>query len=232
MKKITIMFLIISSSILFLYILAVSVYAAEPLFDADNPADLGTVAASYQPALDQGGWLTQWKTVRVQATSSGTVTHFLIKLCGTTGITTSPVGFAVYEGTSGYNDPVGTLIARGYYAAYSFGSGAGWYALPFNIVPTTFTVTAGNYYHLTYLIERIEAGENYCRANNADPYPPKWLPSCSGGNCLPETPPGVGGVTWTGQFPSSSAPWVMGLLGVAGDGDIVPPSPPTGVTII
>src|SRR4030043_750645 len=106
-------------AILMLLVLTPFGYAYDSLFDADNPADLGTVPASYQPAQDQIANISQWKSVRVQATVSGTVTHFLIKLRGTTGITTAQIGFGVWAGTNNADDVPGSIIAYGVYSSFS-----------------------------------------------------------------------------------------------------------------
>jgi len=190
-------------------------YGAVPMFDPSNPDELGSVVASYEPQEDSPSSMSRWKSVRVQATSSGVVTHFLIKIVSTTDITRAPVGFAVYNGTSGYYDPIGSLVARGSYEDYRFGSGAGWYALPFTH-PASFQVTAGAYYHLVYLLNPEATASNVARANNADPYPPKWASSCHAEDCAESVPPGVGSETWNFQYGSGSAPWVMGLLSSEG----------------
>lgn len=202
-----------------LIFLSTAAHAAVPLFDPSNPDDLGSVVGRYQPEEDAPSNMSRWKSVRVQATSSGVVTHFLIKIVNTTDITRAPVGFAVYRGTSGYYDPIGSLVARGSYGDYRFGSGAGWYAIPFTN-PAAFEVTAGSYYHLVYLLNPEATVDNVARANNGAPYPPKWGSSCDGGGCDESMPPGVGTETWNVQYDNSSAPWVMGLL--SSEGAVLP----------
>lgn len=195
----------IISYFVFIYLfIPILIWAYDPLFDADNPADLGTVPASYQPSAVQTSYLKDWKSVEVTASANGTVTHFLIRLLGTTNITTHEVGFAVYADDGPSGRP-GTLIASGYYANYSFGSGAGWYALPFTS-PTTFAVTASTNYHLAYLVERSETALNYARSNDDSPFPDKW-----GNSTLDQDDPPEG-AEWDAHFTNTSAPWVMGLL--------------------
>ncbi len=215
--------------LMLLFILPSMLYAAEPLFDANDLARMGTVVGSYQPAQDFLSSVTAWKSVRVQATASGIATHFLVKILSTTNITTVPIGVAVYAGTSGYDDPIGPLLARAYYASYRFGSGAGWYAIPFTN-PETFEVTLGNYYHLAFLINPEATALNFARANNAAPYPPKWNSNCSGAACSETAPPGTGSEYWNFQYDNNSAPWVMGLLSAGGSGN--GPQPPIELRIV
>ena len=69
-----------------------------------------------------------WKSLRVEAIASGSATHFVVKMsaklaAGTPWIgdqSSKDVGWALYSGTSGYTDAVGSLIASGYEANHNF----------------------------------------------------------------------------------------------------------------
>jgi hypothetical protein len=73
--------------------------AFEPAYDADNPQDIDRV-----PVIQDGpgiaSTMTRWKSSRIQASASGRVTHFIIRI-GSANVESVPVGFAVYSGTAG-----------------------------------------------------------------------------------------------------------------------------------
>jgi len=108
-----------------LILISRSAFAYDPVFTVDNPESLGNIPVIY----DGGGipsTMTRWKSIRVQATTNGRATHFIIRV-GSSNIGSVPVGFAVYAGTSGERDPIGTLLIRGYYDSFNFGND-GYYA--------------------------------------------------------------------------------------------------------
>jgi len=182
--------------------------AYDPAYDAYNPEDMGSVTV----ISDGAGFpstITRWKSTRIQSTASGTATHFIIRV-GSNNIGSVPIGFAVYSGTSGERDPIGRLLIRGYYPSFTF-TRAGYYALPFTSAEGL-EISAGQYYHLAYLLtpgdEQAESGWRI----SADNPPPKWFSDCKGDACNADEPPGVGEEFWNGQYWPSSAGWAMGLL--------------------
>jgi hypothetical protein len=209
--------------IIFFILLISQGYAYDVLYDASSPSNLGMFASDFNPTCG-ASTSTRWKSVRVRATASGNATHFLVKV-GSNNIGSVPIGFAVYAGTGGYNDPIGALLKRGYVASYSFGN-AGWYAFPF-LNNETVSVISGNYYHLVYLLTPDNEGlASGCRQSSGT-VPPKWASNCSN-DCNPEAPPGVGGESWSFQYEAGSAPWVAGLL-ITAAGDSMPPAPPVNL---
>lgn len=192
-----------------------SAWAYDPLYESDlanAPTDIGTVAAIFNCSDVAGSAIGRWKSVAVTASASGTVTHFLIPIAETS-FGNQPVGFAVYADNAG--EPASTPTARGYYASYSFGSGAGWYALPFT-TPTTFSVTSGTMYHLVYLLDKEENYSAGVRGtNNCVPPSGEWIKrgsQCNGVACSYDAPPGVSGETWDVTYLANSGPWEMGIL--------------------
>lgn len=169
-----------------------TIYAFEILFESNNPSDSGTV-----PVLYDGDGIpstsTRWKSSRLLASSSGTATHFIIRV-GSNGIGTQPVGFAVYASTGpDFDDPpANTPLIRGYIPSYDFNvNGAGYYAFPFND-DATLAVNSGTWYHVVYLLtpgsESLSSG---WRVGDGPP-PAKWGSRCHGIGCDPDMPPGVG----------------------------------------
>lgn len=213
-----------SRLILILLLFASPAFGYDILFDADDPTDLGTVPVNYQyPGQSSiSSNATRWKAARLQASSSGTVTHFLVRVCTADNSNNYPIGFAVYADAGASTNP-GALIKRGYVASHSFAN-TGWYAFPF-LNDDTFSVTSGTYYHVTVLLNYIESDWgsyplNKCRMDLTDPpaswgsNPDKWFSSCGDGppaTCDYEEPPGVGGEgDWNAL--ETSAGWVQGLL--------------------
>ena len=211
----------ISFAVLFLPTFA---FSYDPIYIANNPENMGSI-----PAIHDGDGfpssIMSWKSCRVQATESGTATHFIIRV-GSNNIGSVPVGFAVYAGTAGERDPIGELLIRGYYPSYNFTS-AGYYALPFTSAESL-EITSGSYYHIVYLLTPgDEAAASGWRVPNEPYIPPKWFSNCRGADCNADEPPGVGGEYWEEQFWPSSAGWAMGLL----DASNGHPEPPTGFGI-
>jgi len=218
-------YLVVLIVFLIFLLLTPTILAYDPIYPNDNPdpRNAGVILGEYNPLESVPAGNDRWKSERIQISNSGTFTHFLLKVCDTS-INTASLGFAVYEGTSGYNDPVGNLIAYGSYDSFDFSDGAGWYAVPFTTIISggdSFNVTAGQYYHLTWWTE--EYSQIYvCRANNDDPYPPKWASDCDSGGidpCYVDQPPGVGGEFWNFQYGSGSANYVAGLVSVEATGE-------------
>jgi len=224
MKHIVAVKLLITIFILLSCITAATpTFAFDVLFDASNPANLGTVAVRLDPT--NGNQLvipsvpTRYKSDRLRSSVTGTVTHFLVRIC-TSSSTPIPVGFAVYADTgAGSSNPPGALIKRGYIASYTYSS-TGWYAFPF-LNNETFNVTTGTYYHLTVHLNPSDTNAvKGCRMDLKDPpaslstNPDKWFSDCSGAVCDPQRPPSVGGEE---SFASqnayqTSASWETGLL--------------------
>jgi len=166
------------------------VSAYEIVYDANDPADLGNV-----PVIHDGNGIpstsTRWKSARLQATSTGTATHFIIRI-GSNNIGTHPVGYAVYASTGpNYDDPpADTPLVRGFVDDYSFGN-SGYYAFPFNN-DNTLAVTQGTWYHLVFLLApELETLQSTWRIGDP-PSPAKWGSRCSKADCDPNQPPGVG----------------------------------------
>ncbi len=145
--------LILISFMTLLFTTSASAYV--PLYDVGDPTNLGSVPATHDGA-GIPSTMTRWKSSRVQATQSGTATHFIIRV-GSANVGSVPVGFAVYAGTAGEQDPIGALLIRGYHAAHNF-TGVGYYALPFTSAESM-EVVAGNQNHLkgVGVMQRIRA---------------------------------------------------------------------------
>lgn len=214
-----------------------AVAAYDPAYDADNPTDLGTMLIRYDSSVTSpscsdlfstscgsASTSTRWKSIRVQATSSGTATHFVIQTGAT--LSNKDVGFAVYaDGGSG--EAPGTPLGRGYYASYVFGT-RGFYALPFTSV-SSISIVSGSYYVLVYFIEPgSEADTSGWRLSNG-PYPEKWGSQCSAEGCDADMPPGYGTETWSIEY-AGSASWGMGLLATEST-PVAVPRTVTGVTV-
>jgi hypothetical protein len=207
---------------LFSIIVVFPVWGYDVLFDADDPTDMGDVPAIH----DGNGGLstsTRWKSSQVQATMSGTVTHFIVRIGNPPGIV--PIGFAVYADVG--NDPADMPLIRGYYASYDFSS-SGYYAIPF-VNSATLDVTAGTYYHIVYLLTpgNPEAASGH-RVTDT-PHPIKWASDCKAAACSEDSPPGVNGETWNFEYDPDSGGWACGLLITQGNGSSI--SIPSNVKI-
>lgn len=211
--------------ILFLFIfIATQAWGYDPIFNANNPADMGDVPAIY----DGGGGSstsTKWKSSQVQATMSGTVTHFIVRIGDPPGLV--PIGFAVYADVN--NDPADTPLIRGYFSSYDFSS-SGYYAMPF-LNSETLEVTAGTYYHIVYLLTPgDESAQSGYRVSDS-PAPIKWGSDCHGADCRGDSPPGINGEYWNFEYTPASAGWACGLLITEnGGGEIL--APPTNLTVV
>ena len=193
--------IIVSFLLLFLSVSALG-YDVTYVGDATYPLDpsTGSLAAIYD---DDGAGcaanISRWKSVRVQATASGTVTHYLVKVGGS--MTGANMGYGVWQGYSNAATQPGSLLISGVQTGVNLSSGAGWYALPFT-ADATLSVTAGQYFYLGF----YESGEqnNFCRDDD-ETFPPKWVDSDDEKTYdHPEL------VTLTTS--EDSASWMMGLL--------------------
>ncbi len=209
--------------ILFIFV-ASQAWGYDPIYDANNPSDMGDV-----PVIDDGSGInstsTRWKSTQLQATMSGTVTHFIVRIGNPPG--TVPIGFAVYADVN--NAPANVPLIRGYYSAYNFSS-SGYYAMPF-VGSVTLDITAGAYYHLVYLLTPGNESAQSGHRITEPPFHIKWGSNCKGSACSEDTPPGTNGEYWNFEYVFGSAGWACGLL--ITDGGVVPTlGVPTNLTVI
>lgn len=205
-----------SAAIVIVLLIASPCFGYEILFHATDPANNGTVAAMHGTAeqtVDAASVPQRWKSVRAQASASGTATHFLIRIA-TSSANSLPVGFAVYAstGSGGSNPPGNTPLALGYLPSYTF-TATGWYAFPFTD-DATMEVTSGTYYHLTYMINEDDLYADPDGSRIGSPAADKWFPDCQGTGCEYDEPPGVGSEpTYADENNyATSASWQQGLL--------------------
>jgi hypothetical protein len=205
-------------TILIFFLIATPVWGYDIITAMTDPDDEGTIVMMHGTAeqtVDAASVPQRWKTVHVQADSSATVTHFLIRIA-TSSSNSLPVGFAVYASTgSGSGNPPGdTPLIRGYLASYQFSS-TGWYALPF-LNDATLAVTSGTWYHLTFMINENAqyADPNASRISSGYDSDDKWFPDCGGTDCEYDEPPGVGSEpTYASENNyQTSAGWQAGLF--------------------
>ena len=210
--------------IIFCFLIAPSAHAFDIEYDATDPANIGTVLSIYGTAQQSAGASVpqRFKSCRSQATASGDATHFCIRIC-TSSTRSLPVGYAVYTDGGSGNPPSDTPLIKGYQASYTFNSGTGWYCFPFEN-DTTASITSGNYYPRTFMINANEvyADPEACRLDS--PSAEKWFPDCgvngaTNDPCLYDSPPGVGTEPTyaSANDRRDSASWQSAIISVEGE---------------
>ena len=217
------------------------VFLANPAFaiyDSNDPTDMGTVLADNNltpPESSPGDSCgNRWKSTRVQASASGTATHFILWITSTGGRQSGGIGCAVYEGTSNYNDNPGQLKVAAYHPSFNISNGTGFYAIPFTSTPGSASIVAGRWYHLAYYIDQNcdSSFIGTARDNTGEPTPAKWASACKYPSCTAAHPPDDGvEPDWNFQYDSPSAPYDVGILSIDGPGPNEPPDAPSGLRI-
>jgi hypothetical protein len=165
-----------------------------------------------------------WKSVRIQATASGTASHFIVYMYNKNtwdgDQSSKDVGAAVYaDAGSGVNP--GALLSSLYEANYDFdaaGTAAGvsnnfWLAFALD---TPIEIESGTYYHLTLLIEDTDdvgtADRIYHGRDNDCACPDKWFTNNPDNDTADHPPDDGTEPDWAAQFDQESPAYTWGLI--------------------